>query len=86
MHTDDPMELKVAGALRRAGIKFVHESEDKEQGLDFWLPDDGISIEVKQFSTPRTDKQIEHRNVILIQTVEAVDWFCNMLLRGSINR
>jgi hypothetical protein len=68
MTTDDPMEMIIADGLKRAGISFVHESDNKSQSLDFSLPDFGVYIECKQFPTDRTSAQIApFPNVIVIQ-------------------
>jgi len=80
MHTDDPLELIIADALSSAGIKFVHESDNKEQNLDFLLPDSGIYIECKQFPTGRTSAQIApYPNVIVIQGRHAAKCFAAMI-------
>lgn len=83
MTTDDPMELIVADGLKRAGIRFVHESDNKEQTLDFWLPESGIYIECKQFPTERTSAQIApFSDVIVIQGRAAAHLFVSMITRS----
>ena len=68
MQTNDPIELIIADGLGRAGIRFVHESDNKSQALDFSLPDFGVYIECKQFPSERTSEQIaQFSNVIVIQ-------------------
>lgn len=80
MTTDDPMELIIADGLKRAGIRFVHESDNKSQCLDFSLPDFGIYIECKQFPTERTSAQIApFPNVIVIQGREAAHTFAKLI-------
>jgi hypothetical protein len=82
MHTDDPIELIIADGLRRAGIRFVHESDNKSQALDFSLPDLGVYIECKQFPSVRTSEQLaEFPNVILIQGRVAAWAFATMIAK-----
>lgn len=77
---NDPCEQVVYNALKRAGIAFTHESQNKAQCFDFCLPDYGLMIEVKQFSTPRTAGQIEGRtDVMVIQGMPACNAFARLL-------
>ena len=69
MVTSDPLEIEIAALLRDCEIKFTHESENKGQGLDFYLPEYDMYIEAKQFSTPRTADQIEGKTVIVVQGI-----------------
>lgn len=76
----DPAECIIADGLNDAGISFVHETQNKDQKLDFFLPDFGVFIEVKQFSTPRTADQIKDReDVIVVQGKHAARQFVQML-------
>lgn len=69
----DHLEKQIAQCLHDNGIEFVHESENKAQGLDFYLPKQDIYIEVKQYHTPRISTQMEqHDNIIAVQGVKAV--------------
>lgn len=80
MTTDDPMELIIADGLKRADIRFVHESDNKSQSLDFSLPDFGVYIECKQFPTDRTSAQIApFSDVIVIQGRAAAHLFVSMI-------
>ena len=80
MTITDPVERTVAGAFIAAGVKFIHESEDKGQKFDFFLPGYGLYIECKQFSTPRTSDQIKDReDVIVIQGKHAAHQFSCLL-------
>ena len=82
----DPVELALANQLSALGIPFVHESQDPEQRLDFYLPDQKIFIECKRFHTPRTIAQLEGRtNVILVQGWEAVVGICNLISHRRAN-
>lgn len=84
MHTDDPMEIIIADGLKRAGIRFVHESENKSQSLDFSLPDHGVYIECKQFPTDRTSAQIApFPDVIVIQGRTAARLFVSLITPPS---
>ena len=70
---NDPIEKIVADALDKANVSYRHDDP-----LDFEC--DGFAIEVKQFSTERTAKQIGDRtDVILIQGRSAADAFANLL-------
>lgn len=80
MTTDDPIELIVAAGLRLAGMPFVHESDNKKQNLDFYLPNVDVYIECKQFPTDRTSAQIAgFSNVIVIQGRRAAETFVSLL-------
>lgn len=80
MKTDDPVELLVAEAFDRAGVRYIHESDNKDQRLDFWLPDQSVMVECKQFHTDRVAAQIApHPNVIVIQGMGAARAFAAMI-------
>lgn len=80
MNTNDPIELIIADGLNRAGIRFTHESDNKGQALDFYLPDRGVYIECKQFPTDRTSAQIAgFANVIVIQGRQAAHTFVALI-------
>ncbi len=76
---NDPIERIIADGLDRAGISYVCPS-----GLDFYLPSHGIHIEAKQFSTPRTEKQMSREgNVIVVQGRQAASIFANWIAAGK---
>lgn len=76
----DATERLLAEALDRAGIAYVHESERPSIGLDFYLPDLDLYIEVKRFHSARISKQMsKHENVIVIQGINAVTKACQMI-------
>lgn len=78
IHFADHLEKSVAEFLESKNINFIHESEGA--ALDFYLPDHKIHIEVKQYHTDRTLKQLSrHGDVILIQGKNSVK-FLNALL------
>lgn len=80
----DPIERLVTDALNVMHIPYTHETENKEQGLDFKLAN-GVLIEVKQFPTERITAQIEGRNnVILIVGREAAETFANLIAHGRM--
>lgn len=80
----DHLEKKVAEALDEVGIEFVHESENKEQVLDFYLPFFDVFIEVKQFHTDRISRQMSSKdNVIAVQGIKSVNLLVTMLLRSK---
>jgi hypothetical protein len=78
MKPSDPLEAMVAEALSAADIPYVIDGEDRRTlGLDFFLPDEGVHIEVKQFHTERTEGQMSRSpNVIVLQGRLAVAMFC----------
>lgn len=76
----DHLESKIAKALEDAGVNFKHESQGGNQRLDFYLPEYGIYIEVKQYSTDRSAIQLAlHDNVILVQGVISVEFIAKLL-------
>lgn len=80
MHTKDPVELIIAGALTRAGVAFIHESDDRSQFLDFYLPDYDVYIEAKQYPTPRTASQLAIAdNIIVIQGRRSAEVFADLI-------
>lgn len=78
---NDPLERRVASALSDAGIAYVHEMQDQQRtGLDFYLPESGVYVEVKRFHSDRISKQTARaENIIVLQGEQAVDLFCNAL-------
>jgi len=84
LHFSDHLEKKLASALDEAGIEFIYETESKEQGLDFYLPEFDVYIEVKQYHADRISRQMKSKdNVIALQGKKSVDLFVTMLLRSS---
>lgn len=72
----DNTEKQIGEILEKAGIRFVHESEDNTLKLDFYLPDYGIYIEVKRFYSNRSSKQLSsEESIIFIQGVKSVMFF-----------
>jgi NMD protein affecting ribosome stability and mRNA decay len=85
VHFADHLEKKIAEAMDEVGIEFIHESENKEQGLDFYLPYFDVYIEVKQFHSDRISRQMESKdNVIAVQGRKSAELLCIMLLRSKI--
>ena len=85
IHFADHLEKKVSEALDEVGIEFVHESENKEQALDFYLPFFDMYIEIKQFHTDRISKQMSSKdNVIAVQGTKSVNLLVTMLLRSKL--
>lgn len=84
-HYADFLEEKIGKSLDNAGIPFVHESENKEQELDFYIPHLNVYIEVKQYHAPRISQQLERQeNVIVLQGKRAVDVFCTLIASTSL--
>lgn len=86
IHFSDHLEQRVAEALDEVGIEFIHESEDKEQALDFYLPCFDVYIEIKQFHADRISRQMLSKdNVIAVQGMKSVNLLVGILLRsGSV--
>lgn len=83
----DPLEQYIADSLTKAGIDFVHESQDARAtlNLDFFLPDHGVYLEIKGGHSPRISNQMKRaHNVIAIQGVSSVDFMCLLLSRYPI--
>lgn len=77
---DDPIEAMVAQALTDTGVEFVRENDPRACGLDFYLHNIGVHIEVKQFYSPRIAEQMSRADdVIVIQGRWAAEVFCGML-------
>lgn len=77
---DDPVEKIVANALNARGIRFVNGDDPRSVGLDFYLPDLRLHIEVKQFHTYRTAEQMSRvQDVIVIQGKHAARMFAEMI-------
>lgn len=78
MRTDDPMERGFAELCARAGI--ACQSDDHRSGLDFYLPDFDVYVEVKQYHSDRIAEQMSRRpNVIAIQGRTALAAFAKMV-------
>lgn len=83
IHFADHLEKSLAQALDECGIAFVHESENKEQILDFYLPFFDVYIEVKQYHADRIARQMSSKdNVIAVQGKKSVELLI-MLLRSK---
>jgi hypothetical protein len=78
----DPVEELIAEGLTRAGVKFLRHGLICA-GLDFYLPDFSIWIEVKRFHSPRIAEQMSRvPNVIVIQGLTAALVFVALINRG----
>jgi hypothetical protein len=81
----DPMEMLVAEALARAGVRFEHDFSGKTKGLDFFLPEHDIFIEVKRFHSDRIGEQMSRaENVIAVQGKAAVEFLAVALGRADL--
>lgn len=77
----DPMERLVANALEAAGIEFRH-GNNNPVGLDFYLPEHDLHIEVKRFHSDRIAGQMARAdNVIAVQSEAAVRWLCDLITK-----
>lgn len=77
----DPMETVVAEALDIAGINYSRDlGGTNTVGLDFYLIDYDVHIEVKRFHTSRISEQMSRApNVIALQGIEAVKLFASLI-------
>jgi hypothetical protein len=76
----DFLENSLVKQLISKGISFFREGENKEQRLDFYLPEYDVYIEVKQYHTDRVSQQLaSQENVILIQGKKAMKFFIEHL-------
>lgn len=84
----DIMEHIIEKALCASGIRFTNTCHPAMiVPLDFYLVDNDVYIEVKQFHSPRIAKQMaQASNIITIQGRPAVEWFCNLLEAGGRGR
>jgi len=82
IHYADHLEKQIAEMLDSLKIDFIHESEDKHQGLDFYIPKYDVYIEVKQFHAERIHRQISSRdNVIVIQGIQSVNLLKSLITK-----
>lgn len=78
----DPVEDIIRSALTDAGIEFVDERDARTLGLDFYLPKEGVRIEVKQFHSDRISEQMSRApNVIAIQGITSALLFASFVRR-----
>lgn len=82
----DPMEKIIQAALESADIAYTTDvGGGNPVGLDFYLPDHDLHIEVKQFHTPRIAEQMARApNVIAVQGVVAAKWIAALIDRGHL--
>lgn len=74
------LEKLIRDALADAGLRFVCEGHGETRALDFYLPDDDLYIEVKQFHSERIAGQMARAdNVIAVQGAKTVDFFVRCL-------
>lgn len=82
----DPIEQIIRAALSDSGVRFSdNENARENHGLDFYLPDVDVHIEVEAgpSDTDRASRQLRQaENVILIQNKHAALWFASVL-RGT---
>ncbi|MEM9129933.1 MAG: hypothetical protein AAGA97_09470 [Pseudomonadota bacterium] len=76
----DPIERIISDALKEADIQYVSENHPDAKSLDFYLTKYHVHIEVKQFHTPRTAKQIERSDdIILVVGRNAASTFAELI-------
>jgi hypothetical protein len=82
IHSNDCLELKIANALSKKGIRFIHESQNNMSRLDFYLPDFDLYLEIKSGYSDRTESQMKSQfNVIVIQGMKSVDFIVSLLTK-----
>lgn len=78
-----PLERQIAESLKTAGIDYKHEMDGGTKGLDFYLPEMDLYIEVKGGHADRVAKQTARAtNVIVLQGKRSVD-LMGILLRAE---
>lgn len=84
--TRDPMERMVEHALHAAGLEYVTDQGGQNPaGLDFYLPQSDVHIEVKRFHSDRISDQMSRApNVIAVQGEAAIRFFCDQLARRTL--
>lgn len=85
--SSDPMEQMIEQALGAPRIRFVTgDGGHNPVGLDFYLPDFDVHIEVKQFHTARVAVQMARaENVIVAQGRAAVELLRDMIAAQAVN-
>ena len=82
----DPVERVIQQFLIDAGIRYIMDGEgDKRSlGLDFYLPEYDIHIEVKRSHTERTNRQMARvKNIIVIQGLPCAHAFVKIANLGG---
>ena len=80
IHCSDHLELAVIDLLIANQIRFIHESQNNDSRLDFYLPDYDVYLEVKQYHTDRVNGQLaSQENVILIQGKKSLAMLVKLL-------
>lgn len=83
IHFADDLEERICKLLNFMNVDFIHESENKEQGLDFYLPEHDVYIEVKKFNTDRVNNQLKSKdNIILLQGKKTIKFLEDMVYEG----
>lgn len=81
LHISNSLELEVANVLTDNGIEFIHESQLPGQSLDFFLPQFNVYLEVKEYYSERSSKQLQRSDdIILIQGKKALYAFLAMVI------
>ena len=78
---NDPLEQLLADTLDAAGIRYLTgDGGHNRAGLDFYLPDQDLHIEVKRFHSDRIAGQMARApNVIAVQGEASVRWLADLL-------
>ncbi len=73
---NDPLEIAIERALQAAGVRYYVDGDGPNKwGLDFYLPDLDVYIEVKRFHSERIAGQTARApNVIVVQGEKSVMW------------
>ncbi len=83
MKTTDPMEVIIEKALLEIEEPFLCDQENGIH-LDFYLPNRGVYIEVKQFHSNRIAEQTSRAsNVIVTQGRLAVQMLADLLIKSK---
>jgi hypothetical protein len=85
IHFGDGLEILLAQYLTDKGIEFIHESQDKNIKLDFYLPDFDVYIEVKRYHADRVNRQLALKeNVILLQGKKSIEMFMSFITASNV--
>lgn len=80
----DPMEKLIAEALDSVGIRYVRDAYGNGAvGLDFYLPDSNLHIEVKRFHSDRIADQITRAANVIVAQGEVAVWHLANLIRAT---
>lgn len=78
----DPLEARFMEIMQLHGITYTRPEKDGSHGsrLDFWLPQFGLAVEVKSWSSERQHEQLkDERSAMLLIGIDGVNAFGKIL-------